>query len=327
MGKESLIAEYLQRGASPRQLVADGFSKSTVYKVAEQLRSQQSAAPTPPIVVQASTDRDRYLPGESAFLSFTLTNRSTADLYAFQAGVRPEWLAPTDWIPVVVRRLLTPMQTMAVRIAVQIPDSLTLGEKDVFFGVQGQWLGPQSTSPSNELMWISGLVLCVQRPRIGAKVFIAHSVGDLTLVRQFARTLEDSGITAILPDPGAEVSVDLVKDTDLLVGIVSNPAGLGEALQVIEQAHAYAKDVLLVRDATMAPLIPTMLVGLPWADVNFALGPASVMAQVAHYVTETLTSRAGARKQQRDDLVGALILGLAALAASVAIAKGRTSAA
>src|SRR5260221_8142468 len=127
MGKEESIALRLQAGATPRQLVLEGYRKSTVYKVAEGLRSQRSATPASPITVQMATDRERYLPGESAFLAFTVGNQTANDLYVFQVGVRPEWMSATDWIPAVIRRLLSPGETMAVRVTVPIPNDIALG--------------------------------------------------------------------------------------------------------------------------------------------------------------------------------------------------------
>src|SRR5258708_27042170 len=84
MGIEGQIATRLQEGATPKQLIAEGFRKSTVYKVAETLRAHQAPAPPPPLLVSLATDRDRYLPGETAHATVTLANRTTADLYVFQ---------------------------------------------------------------------------------------------------------------------------------------------------------------------------------------------------------------------------------------------------
>ena len=323
MGKEEEIAKRLQHGALPKQLVAEGFSKSTVYKVAEALRSHQAAAPASPIVAQLATDQERYLPGQSVHANFTVSNHSAADLYVFQAGVRPEWLAPSEWLPALVRRLVGPGESMSVRLTIPIPADVALGEKDLFFGLQGQWVGPQSMSPSNEMMWTSALVLCVQRPKMGAKAFLAHSVLDLSLVRQLAQTLEDNGIDAILADPTQPAGDSVIRDADYLVAVITHPSRLSLAAAEIVDGVRHGKELILLRDVALAFGMPPTLSQLPWADVDFSLGAGSVIGQVFTYVTETINSRASARKKERDDALSIILLALGALAAGVAIAKAR----
>jgi hypothetical protein len=325
VGKEEQIAIRLQQGATPKELLADGFSKSTVYKVAEALRSHQVAAPSPPIVVQLATDQERYLPGQSAHASFRVSNHSGTDLYVFQAGVRPEWIPSTEWMPTVVRRLLGPGNSMVVRLTVPIPADVVLGEKDLYFGLQGQWVGPQSMSPSNELMWTGALILRVQRPRTGARVFLAHSVPSLSLVGQLARTLEDNGIEAIIADADEAASAQAIQNADFLVAVITHPWRMASAAVEITHAKRHAREMILLRDTVLAMATPAPLAELPWADVDFSLGATLVMGQVFDYVTETITRRASARKKERDDARSIILLALGALAAGVVIARGQAS--
>ena len=322
MGKEDEIARRLQQGALPKELVAQGYSKSTVYKVAEGLRSHHAVLPPPPILVELATDKERYLPGQTAHASFTVSNHSAADLYVFQAGVRPEWLALSEWIPTVVRRLLGPGDSMVARLTIPVPADTVLGEKDLFFGIQGQWVGPQSVSPSNEMMWTTALLLRVQRPPIGAKVFLAHSVLDVSLVRQLALTLENNGIETILADSDRGTDHSLIARADYLVAVITHPWRVALAAAEIEVASKHVKQMVLLRDATLMLSMPAPLGALRWADVDFSLGAASVLTQVFTYVTETITSHAAARKKERDEALSVILLALGALAAGVAIAKG-----
>jgi hypothetical protein len=324
MGKEDQISVRLQQGSTPRQLVAEGFSKSTVYKVAETLRSHQVAAPSSPIMVELRTDQDRYLPADSAYANFTVSNRTAADLYLFQAGVRPEWLPPTEWIPTIVRRLLGAGESMVVRLTIPVPPDVPLGEKDLYFGLQGQWVGPQSASPSNEMMWTSPLPLRIQRPRVGARVFLAHSVLDLSLVRQLAMTLDDNGIEAVLSEEGEAATFQSIRGTDFLVAVITHPHRIATAAAEIGMARKNTKDMLLLRDVELASFMPKPLSELAWTDVNFSLGATGVMRQLFSEVTHTVTLRTNARKKDNEDTLNVILLGLGALAAGVAIAYGRS---
>jgi hypothetical protein len=171
-------------------------------------------------------------------------------------------------------------------------------------------------------MWVSGLVLRVQQPQTAAKVLVAHSVTDLSLVRQFARTLEDTGVSALVPDTELEVDDLLANGADFVVAVVNCTEGLGLLAKAIEQGQQVAPEMILLRDVRISKLMPAALAALPWADVDFGAGAAAVMNQVVRYVTETVATRSAARKKDQDNLVGVLLAGVAALAVGIALAKG-----
>lgn len=321
MGKEDEIALRLQTGATPRQLVAEGLRKSTVYKVAESLRTQQSEAPLAAITVAMTTDQERYLPGTTAFATLTLGNRSQADLYVFQVGARPEWIPPTDWIPATVRRLLSAGQSLIVRLTIPVPEDVTLGEKDVFIGIQGQWAGPQSLSPS-DVMWTSAMIVKVQRPRLGVTAFLSHSMHDGSLVNQLERTLEDNGIDPILPETDAASDLRAVRGADFVIAVVTHGWRIESVVDELLCASQQRTEMVLLRSAALALAMPG-LGDLSWATVDFSLGAAVVMGEVAKYATQIITDRAVAKKRERDDALGIIVVALAALAAGVALAKGR----
>jgi hypothetical protein len=323
MGIEEQIALRLQQGASPKDLLAAGFRKSTVYKVVEALRSHRAPAPSSLLVVQLQPERQRYLPGDVANLSFTLTNNSGADLYLFQTGIRPEWLGLDEWMPSTARKLLGAGDSMVVRIPIPIPPYLSLGEKELFFGVQGQWVGPQSASPSSELMWTTPLLLSVQRPPSGMKVFISHSVLDMALVSQLEATLDDNGIAATIADAvGPWPAID---QSDFFVALVTHESRLKALFGEIAHAHARGKQLILLRDLSLAALMPPELASLPWADVDFSAGDTSIVVQLVAVLSQTIETKLAARKKEQDDALGAIVLGLAALVAGIALARGKSN--
>jgi len=323
MGIEEQIALRLQQGSTPRDLLAEGFRKSTVYKVAESLRSQRAPIPTPLVGVQMECDRDRYLPGEAAQVSFVITNSSVADLYVFQAGVRPEWLEPDQWIPTGVRKLVGSGDSLTVRLLLPIPSHIALGEKELLFGIQGQWVGPRTASPANEMMWTGALLLPVQRAPNGSSVFIAHSVADMALVARLERVLDDNGIATIIAGP--DVNLQALDRADFLVALITHSIRLQEALSEIARAAASRKELILLRDVTLAGVSPPELAGLGWTDLDFSRQDVSIVVTLIGALHDAAAARNAARKKDQQDALGAIVLGLAGLVAGIAIAKGGAS--
>src|SRR5713226_1958592 len=239
MGIEDQIALRLRQGAAPRQLIVEGFKKSTVYKVLESLAAPlNSAAPSSLLSVQMSTDKERYLPGVTVQATFAITNHTSADLYMYQAGARPDWLAQNEWISTTVRKLLGPGASVNIRLSIAIPPETTLGEKDLYFGIHGQWVGPQSSSPSAELMWTNPMILRVQRPPSGLRVFVSHSVFNSSLVAQLESTLDDNGIGATLNDGlSSHMPTADIERAEFLLAIITDPSRMGSTLQHVNYAR------------------------------------------------------------------------------------------
>jgi hypothetical protein len=320
VGIEEQIASRLQQGAEPKDLVAEGFRKSTVYKVAETLRTHHAPTPAPLVAVNLVPDKDRYLPGDVAQLRFGLTNYSSIDLYVFQAGVRPEWLEATQWIPSLQRKLVRPGETLPVRLSLPIPPELALGEKDLFFGVQGQWVGPESRSPANEIMWTTPLLLRVQRNWTGATVFLAHSVHDVSLVSQLESTLDDNGIRTLVAESSAALPTQVAMADFLVAVLTDSGARLALAAEEIVQGVALGKTPILLRDTSLAALVPPTVAHLPWINVDFSQGAASIVTRLFAELNELNAKRV--QKKEQDDALGVILLALGALAAGIALTKG-----
>jgi hypothetical protein len=80
--------------------------------------------------------------------------------------------------------------------------------------------------------------------------------------------------------------------------------------------------MLLLRDESLSHLVPAEYASLGWTDVDFSRRGASVVVNLVASLNETLSRRVVARKKEQDDTLGAILLGLAALAAGIAIGKG-----
>ncbi len=323
MGIEDQIATRLRDGATPRDLIAEGFRKSTVYKVLDSLKPQAAPTPAPLLVVHPSPDRPSYPPGSAAQITFTVTNQGSADLYIFQAGVRPEWFPSNQWIPTGVRKLVAPASSLALRITVALPAELELGERELSFGVQGQWVGPQSTSPASEIMWASPMIIRIQRPPTGIRVFVSHSVFDMSWVARLEATLEDNGVsTQIAPTAGDAAPHQAVDTADIVVAVITDAGRMSAAMEEISYAKARGKQLVLLRDRSLGGVAPPTPSDLPWVDVDFSLGKATILMYLFGALNKSIEHHS-ARKKEQQDALGAIILGLGAVAVAIALGKGK----
>jgi hypothetical protein len=319
---EEQIGHRLRQGVPAAQLVGQGFRKSTVYKVLDSLRAPaNSLAPTPLVTVHMTTNSERYLPGATVQATFTLTNNSGADMYIFQAGVRPEWISRADWIATTIRKLLGAGGSMQVRLNLAIPEQTTLGDKELLFGIQGQWVGPLTNSPSSELMWSSPMILKLQRPPIGIKVFITHAVFDPSLIAQLATTLEDNGVEAAIGDwNSATVHTTEIEQAHFLVAVLSDPSRMESALADIAHAQSRKKDLILLRDASLAAMVPAGLASLGWIDLDYVLGAGAVMLNVFNALNDLIAKK---RQKEQSDAFAVILMALGALVAGISIARGK----
>lgn len=331
MGVEDEIGQLLQQGWTPKQLIDQNrFRKSTVYKVADSLRSLQGASPAPLWSVVIDPGRDRFLPGETAVLACTVVNQSAADLYIFQAGVQPEWLVD-QWIYALQRRLLRPGESVVIRLSVAIPGDLRLGEKDLMFGIQGQWVGPATTMPASGIMWAGPTILRVQHPLSGKKIFISHSVRDMSPVNQLASTLDDFGIEPIVAEalvsPGAAMtdrSAALIQQCEVVVALLTHDSiRTPWVLAEIDYAARIGKPLVPLRDRSLRQL-GTPADQLNWIDIDLSLGIDAITSRVFDALKALPQARRMAKNAQpkSDDAFAVLGIAILAFVVGVAVSKG-----
>jgi hypothetical protein len=137
--------------------------------------------------------------------------------------------------------------------------------------------------------------------------------------------LENNGIRTLVGDSvsdGGRLAARIA-EADILVAILTHASSLLErALTQIAHATTRKKDLILLRDASLAAALPPTLAQLPWIDVDFSRGAASIVMRLFAELDERSVRRARARKEQ-DDTLGIVLLALGALAAGVALSKGR----
>lgn len=341
MGVEERIAEKLRQGLTPKQLVAEGFSKSTVYKVADSVKAQLGLSPRALWSVRMEAGRNRYLPGEAAGLSFTVTNQSSADLYIYQAGVQAEWLIDPNtgqgqWLYAPQRKMLRPAESLLVHLTLPIPREVPLGEKELMFGIQGQWLGPENASSPNAVMWAGPAILRVQHPMRGTRVFVSHSVQDMSLVNQLYNTLDNYGIESIIAEnvvaPGAilpEKFAALIQQSSLVLGLLTHSSiRSGWVHSEINYAIQIGKPRILLRDKALRGLA-TELDHIEWTEIDFSAGtPAVTRALFTALQQLPQTDQLAKTSQPKtDELVGILSFAVLAFLIGLGLNKGGAGAA
>lgn len=218
MGTEDNIREMLGRGYSPSEIIRQGYKKSTVYKVYSKLTAETS--PTTPSAwwVSWQIRKQRYLPGETVAFTYSVKNTSGMDLYIYRMGLQPEWLEG-EWYSQEGRFLLRPGESRSSAINIPIPSDLPLGEYEMRWGLDAQFLGPGAPiSNSNiQTQWAEPFVLELKRPLTGHKVFISHSTSDMYLVRHLTESLDNEGIASIIAEDIMEPGVVLQDKFESLI--------------------------------------------------------------------------------------------------------------
>jgi len=225
MAIEDDIYSQLVKGYTPQQIIHQfHFKKSTVYKVYNEHKLITSpVAPAPWAAEDISFDRGldgRYLPGDTATVRFKLVNQSPSDLYVVRTGIQPEWLqgqlgqSQSEWQVQEGTFLLRPNQRKAFSFRIEVPWDILLGEYDLRFGVEGQFLSPLTTASSYRHSlsyypeWSEPVVFHVQYP-VTHTVFVSHSTANMSLVRQLDCSLENYGIHCIIAEDIKEPGRDL----------------------------------------------------------------------------------------------------------------------
>jgi len=212
MAIQEEISRYLQEGYTPQQIINKGYSKSTVYKVYDTFKTYvtQIGKPDWSITdIRYNNPNKRYLPRENISISFNFENTSGRDVYINKMGIGVEWLKPETWHAYDVKDLVKSGQRRFFSFLIPIPDDISLGEYELRFGIEAQYLpviGYQNNSLQTQ--WTTyPEIIHIKNPLTGIKVFISHSTEDMSLIRQLENHLDINGLEPIIAEdiltPGA----------------------------------------------------------------------------------------------------------------------------
>jgi len=208
----------------------------------------------------------RYLPGDAATIGFNLVNQSPSDLYVVKAGVQPEWqqmhlgTGRSEWVAQEGSFLLHPGDRRAFRLRIEVPNDIALGEYDLKFGIEGQFLSapvPQY-GPSSPPAWTDPIIFRVQYP-LTHTVFFSHSTSNISLVRQLDSSLENFGVHCIIAEDIREPGRDLhdkfyhyIDASSFFLGLLTREAVMSQIV-IDEVNYALTKGKLgiyLIEDGT-----------------------------------------------------------------------------
>lgn len=212
MGVEDNIRDLLSRGYSPKDIIRQGFTKSTVYKVYKEFIVQLVPVTAPAWEIHWELAKERYLPGQTVSFTYWVRNSSGADLYVYRAGLQPAWLSGEgEWYAHERRFLLHPGAKRQSVMNIVIPPDIPLGAYEMRWGMDAQFVGPGApiSSPTIQTQWTEPFMLDVKKPLTDDKVFISHSTRDLYLVRQLQCSLDNEGIEGIIAEDSREPGIVL----------------------------------------------------------------------------------------------------------------------
>lgn len=324
MSVEDKVREHLQQGNTPAQLVRQGYRKSTVYKVYNTVKGNWLPVSKPEWQVTGVTfGNERYLPGQTAYVSFTFQNVSDKDLYLYRIGIQPEWSKDTQrWYAQEVRELFKPGQQRFFSFSLPIPSDLSLDEYDIWFGVEGQYLPVTGYLPQITTSWCDPpLLLHVKHPLTRYDLFISHSTSDVQLIRELEKRLDLYGIKATIaediPEPGVNLwhkFTSKIQSSTLLLAIMTDDAAKSEwVVKEISYAFQINKPVLFLKEKSLQIQSP-----VEWVEFSKNDNPDKVFVLIMDAL----------RKMESKGLItnpiaGIIGLGILALLASAFLGGGR----
>ena len=242
------------------------------------------------------------------------------------------------WLPTVQRKLLHPGQGLVTRLAVSVPTALQVGAYEVLVGVKGQWLavpGSQLTA-LHEITWAAPpLIAEIKRPSTHKRIFLSHSVKDLSQVSALAAALDNAGIEPIIaeaePTPGAVLShkfAALIDQSDVLVALLSHQSVRSRwVLSEIDYAVRRNKPRILLRDRALHSS-STPVDHIEWNEVDLRGNPQQLSAQLFAALQQLSNTRAVLRVKDpnADAVAAALIAGLFGLLVGASVSRGHSAA-
>ena len=249
LGKEDEIRKYLLQGYTPQQIVNMGYSKSTVYKVHKSVKSYLTPVTKPDWVVYITPAEPRRLPGKSISMKFKFENNSDRDLYLYRVGVSTEWMGSDEWLAQDVRDLIKPGRSRLFSLVLSVPPDTALGEYELRFGIEGQYLPISGYSDqSMQTQWSEPIVFHVKHPPTGIEVFISHSARDMHLIRELEKRLDNYGIKPIIaediPQPGIELEEKfkaMIRESTIFLALLTE-SGVRSEWVIKETNYALSLD-------------------------------------------------------------------------------------
>ena len=198
----------------------------------------------------------RYLPGQQLPVNFLLKNDSSTDLYVYRVGIRTAWMGGT-WFSQDVKELIKGGNQRWFSFQVPIPHDVGLGNYELVFGVEGQYLPGSQLQPQVE--WSRPAVLQVKKPWIGLRAFFSHSNDDMSLVTRLKDSLDNDGIEVILAEEKLEPGVvleekfqRLIRESGLVIALLTdNGVRSSWVIKEVNYAFQIGKPCILLKEESV----------------------------------------------------------------------------
>lgn len=259
MNIEDEIAKRLMQGSTPGQLIGEGFKKSTVYKVHQQIKTYLTQTTKSEWkIINIYPSEPRALPNQTIPISFEFTNTADKDIYLYRVGISTEWMENDTWIAQSVRDLIRSGQRRHFSIPLPIPGDMPLGEYTLTFGVEMQYL-PVNEYQTLQTQWTEPMVIHVKKPLRNLCVFLSHSTEDITLIRQLEKQLDNEGITVILGEDSRSPGTDLkekfkklIQSSNLFVALLTENSAKSEWVAFeTNYANEIRKPMILLKEESV----------------------------------------------------------------------------
>lgn len=229
MAIQNEIRRYLTQGYTPQQVIAMGYRKSTVYKVYENVKSYETSITKPDWLVHFLPHEPRCVPGNSISINCNFQNTSDRDLYLTRVGLSTEWMENNTWLAQDVNDLIKRGWRRKFSFIIAVPEDITLGEYELRFGIEGQYLPVKNYyDQQQQTVFSEPIIFHVKHPFKNFSIFISHSTEDLHIVRELEKRLDCYGIEAKIaediPQPGSELNrkfQQLIRESTLFLAIIT----------------------------------------------------------------------------------------------------------
>ncbi len=161
------------------------------------------------------------------------------------------------WFKIDVKELVKGGGQRWFNFQVPIPHDIGLGNYELVFGVEGQYLPGSQLQPQVE--WSVPAVLQIKKPWTGLQAFFSHSNNDGLLVASLRGSLDNDGIEVILAEERLEPGVvleekfqRLIRESGLLIALLTED-GVRSAWVIKEVNYALqmGKPCILLKEESV----------------------------------------------------------------------------
>jgi hypothetical protein len=249
------VRQYLTQGYTPQQVIAMGYKKSTVYKVNESVKSYQTTITKPDWLVNFTPSVLRSLPNTNLSINVSFENTSGSDLYLTRVGLLTDWMQQGTWVAQDVKDLVKPGYRRNFSFVLGIPQ-IDLGEYELRFGIEGQYLPVRDYSYPPTTQWSEPIVFHVKYPPSGLKIFFCHSVKDLSRIRELEKKLDYQGIeikiAEDIPKPGSELNQkfqQIIRESTIFLALLTENSVVSKwVLMEIDYAIKIRKPMIILKE-------------------------------------------------------------------------------